>query len=75
MYKEKWRNALKQEKLNDSLNFNMPFFNNTQIARQYKINSLPRYMIIDKTGKIVEPDAPFPDDPKLKALLHAYLNE
>jgi thiol-disulfide isomerase/thioredoxin len=75
MYKENWKNALKQEKLNDSLNFNIPFFDNTQFAKQHKINSLPRYMIIGKSGKIVEPNAPFPDDPKLKTLFFTYLNE
>lgn len=75
MKKENWKKALKEEKLNDSLNFNIPFFDNTQIAKQQNINSLPRYMIIDKSGKIVEPNAPFPDDPKLKTLLLTYLKE
>ena len=43
--------------------------------KQYNINSIPRYMIIDKEGQIINANAPRPSDPKLTALLNKYLQE
>ena len=34
------------------------------VCQKYKINSIPRYMIIDKSGTIVRPDAPRPSSPE-----------
>lgn len=39
------------------------------VTRKYQINSIPRYMIIDKNGTIVRPDAPRPSSPETKELL------
>lgn len=37
-----------------------------KLARDLKITSIPRYLLISKSGKIVLPDAPRPSDAKLK---------
>ncbi|RZK39824.1 MAG: TlpA family protein disulfide reductase [Pedobacter sp.] len=39
---------------------------NSILAKNLKINSIPRYVLIDKKGKIADPDAPRPNDHKLK---------
>jgi len=39
------------------------------VCQKYKINSIPRYMIIDKSGAIVRPDAPRPSSPETLDLL------
>ncbi|MEJ7680811.1 MAG: TlpA disulfide reductase family protein [Segetibacter sp.] len=38
-------------------------------VKQFGINSILRYMIIDKEGQIINSEAPRPSDPKLKALI------
>lgn len=39
------------------------------LAKYYKINGIPRFMVFDKQGKIVTVDSPRPSSPELKALL------
>jgi thiol-disulfide isomerase/thioredoxin len=39
------------------------------VCQKYKINSIPRYMIIDKNGTIVRPDAPRPSSSETLDLL------
>ena len=47
----------------------------SEIVSQQKIKSIPRYMIVEKNGLIVNADAPPPSDPKLKRLLDKLLLE
>ncbi|MFN3490210.1 MAG: TlpA family protein disulfide reductase [Emticicia sp.] len=39
------------------------------VCKKYQINSIPRYMIIDKNGTIVRPEAPRPSNPETLDLL------
>jgi hypothetical protein len=36
---------------------------------------IPRYIFVDKTGKIIDADAPRPSDPKLKEMINKYLKD
>ncbi|MHA7944992.1 TlpA family protein disulfide reductase [Formosa sp. 3Alg 14/1] len=40
----------------------------SQFVRDYKINGIPRFILIDPAGLIVDPSAPRPSDEKLKTL-------
>lgn len=40
----------------------------SNFVQGYKINGIPRFILIDPDGKIVTPDAPRPSDEKLKTL-------
>ena len=40
----------------------------SEFIRAYKINGIPRFILIDPDGNIVSPDAPRPSSPKLKTL-------
>ncbi|MBK5720351.1 TlpA family protein disulfide reductase [Dysgonomonas sp. Marseille-P4677] len=43
------------------------------ISKPYKIKGIPRFMLIDKDGKIVSSDAPRPSSPEIKLLLNSTL--
>lgn len=66
--KEKWLKMIKDENLGG-----IQLFASVQneLSKYYKINSIPRFLVFDKNGKIVSVDAPRPSDKKLKELLFA----
>lgn len=47
----------------------------SRIAKDYKITGIPRFMVFDREGKVVEVDAPRPSSPALKALLEEELKK
>jgi len=64
----KWKQFLKDEKLTGVQLFSDDAFN-TRIAKDYKINAIPRFLLFDKEGKIVDANAKRPSDPALKKQL------
>ena len=44
---------------------------NSDFIKQYLINGIPRYILIDPQGKIINSDAPRPSDPNLEELFDA----
>lgn len=69
--KEKWLKMIKDEDLGG-----MQLFAggpNNEFSKYYKINSIPRFLVFDKNGKIVTIDSPRPSQPELKALLEKEL--
>ena len=40
-------------------------------SKEYQINSIPRFILIDPDGNIVDSDAPRPSDPRLKELFNS----
>ncbi|MFN3852672.1 MAG: TlpA family protein disulfide reductase [Spirosomataceae bacterium] len=65
-----WKNAVQQLKLDNGENGH-----SIPAAQKYQVNSIPRYMIIDKNGNIVNPNAPRPSDPSALELLKKLMNE
>ncbi len=45
----------------------------SKFIQDYAINSIPRFLLIDPQGNIVNADAPRPSDPKLTAMLETQL--
>ena len=45
--------------------------NNNTFSRDYQINSIPRFILVDPEGNIVDADAPRPSDPKLIELFNS----
>lgn len=45
----------------------------SKIAEDYKITGIPRFMVFDREGNVVEAKAPRPSDPNLKALIEEEL--
>lgn len=68
-----WRRALKQ----DQPTWNQFFDNRNEAKEVFFSNnsySIPRFILIDKIGKIVDFNAPRPSDPKLKILINSSLD-
>lgn len=65
-----WRDLV-QGKEHATLQFNVPNGFKSELAKHYGIRSVPRIVIIDQQGKIVDAFAKRPSDPKLRQqLLH-----
>ncbi len=46
---------------------------NSKFVKEYFINGIPRFILIDPDGNVVTPDAPRPSNPKLRELLNGLL--
>ncbi|MOA69981.1 hypothetical protein D3C78_1985250 [compost metagenome] len=45
------------------------------IMTNYQIKGIPRFMLFDKKGNIINVDAPRPSEPKLKETILEWLNK
>ncbi len=45
------------------------------LSKAYSVNTIPRYIVIDKAGNLISADSPRPSDPKLKALIEEWMNK
>jgi thiol-disulfide isomerase/thioredoxin len=70
--KEKWKAMIKSEDLPGIHLY--AGSGNSKIAKDYKINSIPRYLVFDKKGNIVSADAPRPEDKELEEILEKELS-
>ncbi len=61
---DKWRNGIKSNGLEEFENAWVSPEWSAKASQFYMIRTIPRYMIIDKTGKIVSPDAKRPSNPE-----------
>jgi len=48
-------------------------FKNQSFLEKYKVESIPRYIMINQKGSVVNADAPAPDDPALKKMIEENL--
>ena len=66
--KEAWRKAVKEKQLKGVQLIADKAFD-SQFIRDYAINQIPTFLIIDKQGHIVNPNAPRPSDPDIEKIL------
>ena len=59
-----WKNAIVENKLDGVLALS-PGNWNSEAVKFFRINSIPRYMLIDKEGNIADPNAKRPSDPAI----------
>lgn len=66
--KDKWKNMVEAKKLSG-----LHLFSNNQgsLIKDYEVTQIPRFILIDKNGKMVSYDAIRPSDPKLKELIES----
>jgi thiol-disulfide isomerase/thioredoxin len=69
--KAKWLKMIKDENLGGTQLFAGGPGN--EFSQYYKVNTIPRFLVFDKQGKIVTVDSPRPSNPELKALLEKEL--
>lgn len=66
--KKLWMKKLKKDKLS-GIQLNMREIHH--FMKVYKIAGIPRFILIDKEGKIVNVKMPYPSDPKTKEILNS----
>lgn len=69
--KDAWETALEKHQPQGE-HFWVPGFNE-EVPKYFDINAIPRYVLIDKQGKIIRSDAPRPGSEALKKLLDTAL--
>jgi thiol-disulfide isomerase/thioredoxin len=62
----KWQQFVKDQKLGGTQVFAKGW---SEISKFYSINAIPRFLVFDQQGKIVDIDAPRPSEPALKKLI------
>ena len=65
--KAKWRKMIKDDKLGGIQLFSEKDWN-SKFVKDYQITGIPRFILIDPKGNIVDANAPRPTDPRLVAL-------
>ena len=70
-----WLKAIKQIGLSEDQNYLMPEGSNSEMAKKLKIITIPRYVIMDKLGKVINTDAPRPSDPKIREVFDELLKK
>lgn len=77
-YKDKessWAKAVQEENLSTiETNYIILNFKNSKILENIKLKSVPRYLIIDRNGSLVEMNAPRPSDKNIETYLNKYLH-
>lgn len=64
-----WLEAMKFEGLKESNSFLFANIETDDFLNKHEVNMIPRYMIFDKNGVLVNKDAPRPSDQKIAGLL------
>ena len=64
-----WRKYLISNNPEISNNYLLVDPEKSSFVKRFEVNTIPRYMLIDKEGQIINAEAPNPSDPKLKALI------
>lgn len=70
-----WKKAVTFIGNDRTSNFLLPKGFKSELARKFKISSIPKYVIIDKNGKILNINAPRPSDPNIKLIFNELLKE
>jgi thiol-disulfide isomerase/thioredoxin len=65
---DEWKNMVEEKKLKGIQLFANNGFN-SQFVQDYGITAIPRFILIDKKGNIINADAPRPSDPRLETML------
>ncbi len=68
--KEKWQNMVKSKNLKGIQLFAK---GDQRFLNQYRINGIPRFILLDPEGNIVEANAPRPSNPNIENLLNSLL--
>jgi len=68
-----WQHKSEDIRLDKNSSFVFENYVQQSFLKRYNVSTIPRYMLIDQNGKMINADAPRPSDPKLKNLLELHL--
>ncbi|MGL4632753.1 MAG: TlpA family protein disulfide reductase [Leadbetterella sp.] len=72
--KDEWRSAIKSLEI-EGFEHYLADDEGAEVGKKYGINEIPRYMILDKTGKIVNDKAPYPSEDEAAIYIEKLLEE
>ncbi|AUC13652.1 hypothetical protein BTO06_00160 [Tenacibaculum sp. SZ-18] len=73
-YEKDWQQASIEEEINTNRNsFLIQNFKSSKFLKSLKIHSIPRYLLLDRNGEIIDENAPGPDAKELKELINKNL--
>ena len=74
--KKLWKDAIPQLGLNTNC-YNYFIINpkNASIIKDLKVKTIPRYMVFNKQGELINQNAPSPESKEIKVLLNKYIEE
>lgn len=70
-----WLSRLEELHDDKSTSFLLLHKDSAALVRQVGLSTIPRYLLYDKDGTLMESDAPTPSDPELEKLLNKILEE
>lgn len=71
-----WKRALIAEKMeNIPENFIFPFFEESSLRQKFNVSSIPRYLLFNNKGAIIDDNAPRPSAPKVNQYFEKHLAE
>lgn len=70
-----WDRAMKIVGLNKADSYLLVNDYKSSVAKRFTITTIPRYLLIDKTGRVVSSNAPRPGTPEIRKLLEATLKK
>lgn len=70
---DEWKEALKTHQL-QGLQLIADDCFNSSLAKDYYISSIPRFILIGKSGEVIDIDAPRPSEDEIKDLIQLHLN-
>lgn len=69
-----WKKAVKEEKIeNSKYNFFIYDQKNSQFIKSHKVTLIPRYILYDKYGKLIQENAPAPESEEFEKLIDKLL--
>ncbi|PUZ20940.1 Thioredoxin-like [Chitinophaga costaii] len=68
-----WKRASLEEKLDTACNFLLLHHGTSAFLKDYRINLIPRFMLLRRDGGIISEDAPLPSDIHLQKMIARYL--
>ncbi|NVK53167.1 MAG: TlpA family protein disulfide reductase [Flavobacteriaceae bacterium] len=73
--KEAWKNASKNLKIKDQFSFLATNYPKSDFYKDLKLNSIPRYLVFDRNGKLIHENAPRPSSSQIKNLFDKLINK
>ena len=69
---DKWQQFLQSGKAPNGIHLNVK--ESSKLTEEIELMGIPRYLLIDKKGKIIDADAPSPSSEKLVELIKEHMN-
>ena len=69
-----WQKAVHDDYMDEKMNFFLIDEKNSGTKKRFQISTIPRYVIIDKNGLIVDDNAIYPDNAQIKKVLNDYIH-